>query len=211
MLPAYYRQFFAYFDYVNHRHPTVWYSHIPNNEWDAPIRKKSLWLSCVMSTKSRARIPGYRQRLEFVGEFVRRYRTSIHVYGRGQPNQGVNGAYRGPLNYAGLCTRRGYKPYEYSFVCENSTERGQISDRFNDAILNLTMPIYWGGKNVGDFYPEDSYYTIDILKDPVEKLYDISRRPVTLRNLDSMREARRLILYKYNIWEVISQAIKERT
>jgi hypothetical protein len=73
------------------------------------------------------------------------------------------------------------------------------------------MPIYWGCPNIEDFYPKDSYYTIDIEKpqEAIREISDIITRPVTKTNIEAIEYARNLLLYKYNIWPFLQEIINE--
>ena len=42
-------------------------------------------------------------------------------------------------------------PYRYSVVIENGRERNYFTEKLLDAILCLSVPIYWGCPNIGDF------------------------------------------------------------
>ena len=45
----------------------------------------------------------------------------------------------------------GLAPYRYSVVIENVREPDYFSEKLIDALLCLTVPIYWGCPNLGDF------------------------------------------------------------
>ena len=87
-------------------------------------------------------------------------------------------------------------------------EKGQISDRINDCILNWSIPIYWGDPDIYKHYPKDSLYTIDINNQSIDDLYNISQKPITDINIKALKKARDLILYKDNLWEKIYKTIK---
>lgn len=46
----------------------------------------------------------------------------------------------------------GLAPYRYSVVIENSREPDYFSEKLMDALLCLTVPIYWGCPNIGDYF-----------------------------------------------------------
>lgn len=73
------------------------------------------------------------------------------------------------------------------------------------------MPIYWGCPNISDFYPEESYHTIDIEnpEEALRELADIIQRPIGKNNIEAIRHTRNLVLYKYNIWPFLQEIINE--
>jgi ABC-type arginine transport system ATPase subunit len=73
------------------------------------------------------------------------------------------------------------------------------------------MPIYWGCPNIDEYFPEDSYHLIDITADDaVEQMHEIIQQPITNKNIEAMREARELILDKYNIWPALHEIINNK-
>ena len=61
----------------------------------------------------------------------------------------------------------GLKDYEYSIAIENSCEDYYVSEKLFDCFLNNTVPIYYGCKNVADFYDSRSFETFDLKKDNI--------------------------------------------
>jgi hypothetical protein len=61
----------------------------------------------------------------------------------------------------------GLKDYEYSIAIENSCEDYYVSEKLFDCFLNNTVPIYYGCKNVSDFYDSRSLETFDLKKDNI--------------------------------------------
>lgn len=209
LIDKYKDKFFRYFDYTNYRQPTFWWTRTPFIKLsNSGYNVKTKNLSCLMSTKNIKRMPGYTLRLNFLDQFIKKYGEYIDVYGRGTETK-KHPAYKGTLNENKLDNSKAFSDYKYTFLCENSSEKNHFSDRINDCILNWSIPIYWGATNIYDYYPKDSLYTIDITKDSIDKLYKLSQKPVTIQNIEALKKARELIMYKYNIWEKIYQTIKE--
>lgn len=59
----------------------------------------------------------------------------------------------------------GLKPYKFSIAIENSREKNYISEKFYDAILTNTIPIYYGATNIKEIFPENGYFLIDDIND----------------------------------------------
>lgn len=95
--------------------------------------------------------------------------------------------------------------YQYSIAIENSAQENYFTEKINDCFIFLTMPIYWGCTNIFDFFPEDSIRLIDI--NHPEEINEIISKPITKKESSAVREARNLVLYKYNIWPTIKRLI----
>lgn len=160
----------------------------------------------MMTTKTYRKMPTYQHRLNFLDRFIEKYGNEIEVYGWGTENK-THLAFKGPLDYNKRCNYKAFDGYKYSFLCENSSEKGHFTPRIIDAMLNWCVPIYWGATNIYDFFPEKALYIIDIYKDSIDKLYEISQQPITNENVEALKEARNLIIYEYNIWEKIYKEI----
>ena len=65
----------------------------------------------------------------------------------------------------------GLKDYRFSLCIENSEEDNLITEKFHDAILTDTIPIYYGAPNIKDIYPEEGYILLENLED-VEAVID---------------------------------------
>ena len=102
----------------------------------------------------------------------------------------------------------GLYDYKYSIALENCKKDNYITEKFTDCILCGTIPIYYGADNVGEYFPKDCFYTID-LKSPscLVDLKNILNRPITDKNIKALKEAKNLILDKYNMLEVINNTI----
>jgi len=160
---------------------------------------KSKKVSCVMSAKHSHR-----------SNYIRRLlagNSLIDLYGRGHDAKHYGKNYKGPLNYDGNCKFRGLLDYEYSIALENSQQNNYFTEKLADAYLSWSVPIYWGCPNIANFFPEKSYYSIDISHtNPIEEINEIINSPV---DIDALSKAREIILDKFNIWEIVYQKILE--
>lgn len=165
--------------------------------------------SAIISNKASG--PGYKLRREFLISMSKKYPTLCDIYGAGWGNE-LGSAYKGQLDgyhkqspniksntkYSGLIN------YKYSLCLENCNRKNYFSEKFTDAILCWTMPIYYGCTNIEEFFSKDSYHIVDITHpDSIEKIKEIVSRPLTEKNIHALEEARYLILNKYNIWGLI--------
>lgn len=127
----------------------------------------------------------------------------IDFYGRNLDSVVGTLNYKGQLNYNKKCKFNGLAGYEYSIAIENSSQKNYFTEKIIDCFLSWTIPIYWGCPNISNYFPEDSFY---LIKDP-EDVLEIIKRPVEKRNIKALREARDLVLNKYNLWPTISHII----
>ena len=100
---------------------------------------------------------------------------------------------------------RAFDGYSTSVCIENCAQENYFTEKITDCLLSWCTPLYWGCPNINDFFPEDSYRLID-LNNP-QQLFEIAKAPMSKKNIDAMREARNLILNKYNIWPTIHNII----
>ncbi len=187
----------------------------PFYELDAlPVPAKTTPLSTI--TSRLCDLPGHRVRVQFIEEFARRHPDSIHVYGYGWKNElgrsyfGVLGNRHAPEGSEDICKSEGLLPYHYSLAIENCQRQNYFTEKLLDPLLCWTLPIYWGCPNVSEYFPEDSYIPVDVTSfDSIEKIMDIISRPITTRQLEAMKEARKLILHKYNVWPTIERIVRD--
>jgi len=175
---------------------------------------KTKLVSCIVSNK-------HKRRREYVHRLFKKQsgfdprrlfnkNIKIDLYGRGHDDGYFGESYKGELNYNGLCKFNGLVDYSYSIVIENSVQRNYWTEKIADAYLSWCFPIYWGCPNIGDYFPEGSYKTIDInSKNPMHDIKRIVSEPITNAKISLLEQSRSLILDKYNIWEVIDGKIKK--
>jgi len=169
--------------------------------------KKTNNISCIVSARSGGAT--YEDRKRFIIDYSNKYPNSIDIYGKGWKNQlGTN--FKGELgSYHQTSNKKtskldGLLPYNYSICLENYPEEKVTSEKITDCILCWSMPIYSGTKVTNKYYPNDSFHLIDIKNVNVyEKVNEISRKQITEKNISALREARNLILDRYNIWEQV--------
>lgn len=161
---------------------------------------KNKLLSCIISgKKSSTRILRY----NFVFNFSNHNPSIIDVYGKSL-NWNNKPFYKGNVSYKNTSLLA----YKYSLCFENSSQFNYFSEKFTDAIMCWTIPIYWGCPNIHEFFPKHSYYYVDITSKNAENdILTIINKPITEKNIQALQEARNLILNKYNIWSTIENII----
>ena len=115
-----------------------------------------------------------------------------------------------------LCKADALDPYRYTVAIENHIAPHHWSEKLSDALLAECLPFYAGDPAIGEVLPPESLIPIPI-DDPQEAVRIIRAAIVSdeySRRRDAVREAKRLILEKYNFWmqviEVIESAKTQR-
>lgn len=151
------------------------------------ISAKNKVVSTITSTKEM--FPGHRKRLLFLDELKKR--LNIDHFGRGinEIDDKWDGLY----------------PYKYSVALENYAGDNYWTEKIADCFLAWTIPIYFGASNIYKYFPEKSIFQID-LNDPycVDKVVDFLQNDDYTERIDALKEARELVLKKYNFFNVVS-------
>jgi len=164
----------------------------------------------------------YTNRIRFLHEFCPKY-PNIALYGRPsklfKEDNILNKYYMG---YLGDDTQKmvigSYVSgknilinYRYSLEFDLGKTYNYVTERFNDALLLWTMPIYFGSDNVEKFFPTNCFRYVDIFK---EDLTEEINNTITTINSDfreehikDIAEARDLILNKYHTFAKVHEII----
>lgn len=131
--------------------------------------------------------PGHEPRLKFL-EKIKETNLSVDLFGRGikQIDDKFDAIY----------------PYKYTLAIENYSDTNYWTEKISDAYLAWTIPIYYGCKNIEDFFPENSFLKIDIHK-PEEAIESIKKAILDKqydKNIQAIKEARELVLNKYQFF-----------
>lgn len=159
--------------------------------------------------------PGQRVRVELVRALAHRYPDLLDAYGYGWTDE-LGGSYRGPLgdrfgnitDPAALCKYEGLKDYRYVLALENCEQKNYFTEKLVDAWLAWAMPIYWGCPNLGDYFPSDAFHRVDPTRsDCVDQVAAIAARPIGAGGIAAIREARNLVLHRYNLWPTLERIL----
>jgi hypothetical protein len=108
--------------------------------------------------------------------------------------------------------------YRYSIAIENTAAPYYFTEKINDCFLNYTVPVYYGCKNIGAFFPEKSFIQIDINHPSaaIKTIESIIEKNDWQQRLNAITEARQLVLNKYqplagaaSIWRNLPPAQKK--
>lgn len=102
--------------------------------------------------------------------------------------------------------------YRYHVAIENFEGEHHWTEKLSDSFLGLTLPFYFGCPNAADYFPKQSFISIDIT-DP-DGAFEIIRNAIDNneyeKRLPYILEARRLVLEQYNLFAVLSREIEAR-
>jgi hypothetical protein len=104
----------------------------------------------------------------------------------------------------------GLAPYRYSIAAENTSWPDYWTEKIADCFLAWTVPFYYGCGNLEKYFPADSFIRIDIEK-PEEAIGIIKQflnDDDWTRRLPALEEARRRVLYEYQMFPMLSTLLK---
>lgn len=105
----------------------------------------------------------------------------------------------------------GIKEYKYHIVIENGQKNNLISEKLFDSYLGLSYPIYYGAPNVGEYFPTKSFKSIDInnFQESIRVIENLLNSNTYEKSIESLTEARNLVLGKHNFLNRIYEIIKD--
>lgn len=169
------------------------YSELKNES----IPKKTKELCCILSDTEVC--DGHTLRKKFTKEFLDKHKFDL--YGKIKFSNSVlvnNDKFNTLINYK-YCLGFDNQDYIDNF----------FGTQFTDSILAECCPIFWCGTDLSKHFPENSYIQINI-KNPneIERILDILKNDDFEKRIPAIKEAKRLLLDKYNIWPTIKSIIK---
>ena len=164
--------------------------------------------------------PTYIHRREFIERFIQ-LSENIDLYGRPQErfeNCALRKIYKGVL---GFNTYDPYKmnhtkgkekigEYRYSLEFDMGPTTNYICERFYDALLLWTFPIYYGSTNVEQYFPKNSFKYVDIADNNMgeaKKVLDLVNSDFREQHLDDLAQARDLALHKYSTFAKVHEIV----
>lgn len=170
---------------------------IPFDELITPPGPKNKTLSMVFSPKS-MRHTLHHRRASLMHKLMQQL-PQMDVFGRLAPHA---------LDDKADCLRN----YRYHVAIENFIGPHHWTEKLADAFLGLSLPFYAGCPNAAAYFPKDSFIPID-LRD-AEGTLEIIRNALAgneyEKRLPAIREARRRVLFEYNLFAVLAREISLR-
>lgn len=100
-------------------------------------------------------------------------------------------------------------PYFFHIAIENHIGLHHWTEKLSDAFLGMTLPFYAGAPNAAEYFPPESFVSIDIndSEESFRKILDTIRSDAYQRRQPYIMEARNLVLNKYHLIAVVSEII----
>ena len=182
------------------------YDTLSRMNFEYPQKTKNL--CCIVSNSSGGDYQ--RDRMDFIDRFCGATPLLLDLYGRMEPTRNTDMSYKGELgkdipdNYwIGKEILRDYRySLEFDAYCKN-----YFSERFADAMLLWCMPLYSGGTGLEKFFPENSFRYVNV-KGNGDDVREIIKSNFWEENIEAMKNARHLILNKYQLWPKVYDTIK---
>jgi len=145
------------------------------------LYNKTKLVSFIGSNKKMCKGHMYRQKM------IEKYKDSVDHYGRGFSGKELPWTVdiKG-LEESGKIS--GLKDYMFSFAMENTNHKYAFCEKTTDCFATGTIPIYWGGKGIVEFFNSNGIIFLEDLKsvsDLTEDLYK-SKMPHIQENFEKI-------------------------
>jgi hypothetical protein len=155
------------------------------------VPEKTMLLSAIISTKRKT--PGQILRLRLVEYLKHRLGDRMELFGNGHR----------PIP----CKGDAIFPARYHLVLENHDAPHYWSEKLADCYLGWSFPLYWGCRNLEEYFPPESFLRIPA-EDPGRACVLIEafleEDPFESR-LPLLRQSRELVLHTYNFFALACQ------
>lgn len=103
------------------------------------------------------------------------------------------------------------KNYKYCLGFDNQDFiKDFFGTQFSDTILAWSIPIFWCGTDLRRYFPEGSFIQFDARNsDEIDRINHILENDDYESRIPALKEARNLILNKYNFWPTIKKVIDD--
>ena len=164
----------------------------------SPPEKTNL-ISCVQSNKQMT--VGHVLRQEFINKFLNLYPEDLDLFGTMDTANKIL-----PDNDKFHALNQ----YKYCLAFDNQNSiKNFFGTQFTDSMIYWTVPVYWGGAALSEFFPQYYFIKIEITKEgEAERVMEILKNDDYNKRIPAIKEARELILNKYNVWPTIYSKIK---
>lgn len=160
-------------------------------------RGKTHDVSMVHSPKS-MRHTLHHHRARFMRQLVEQL-PELDAFGRHTPR---------PLDDKADCLRG----YRYHVAVENEIAPHHWTEKLADPFLGLALPFYFGCPNAEDYFPADSFIRIDIADAAAaaRSIREAIARNEHEKRLPALIEAKRRVMFEYNLFAVAAREIAAR-
>lgn len=152
-------------------------------------------ISVIVSNKKFTK--GHKKRLSFINKLKESFGNDIDIFGIGFNE--IDDKWDA------------IAPYKYHIVLENSSLDDYWTEKLSDAFLGMAYPIYYGCKNIYDYFPTDSMSIIDISNpdQAMEKIKSIIKNNIYEKSTESLRRSKDLILDEYQLFPMLVKYANE--
>ena len=102
--------------------------------------------------------------------------------------------------------------YEYSIAIENSNYKNYVTEKFFDAIVTDTVPLYLGAPNISDIYPRGSFIPLDMngsIDRTIEQIRHIFDNDDYNSRLEPLKDAKQSYYTFYNLFHFLETLISQ--
>jgi hypothetical protein len=141
--------------------------------------------------------PAHRRRLEFVNALRAHFGARLDFFGRGLRDFEDKA--------------QALVPYRYHIALENTDASDAWTEKIADPYLTETFPIYWGCRNLQDYFPADSFARVDMddHKAAIEAIEEIIGSDRAERSRAALAEAKRRALFDHNIFALLDRTLAD--
>lgn len=161
-----------------------------------PVPEKTRPMSMICSSKTM--LPGHVLRVNLYKTLAARFAGKIDFFG-----DGIN---RVDDKATGI------DPYKFHICIENSSVDNYWTEKISDSLLGYAVPIYYGAANIYEYFPKEAVIWIDIRDtEKAAKLVEqvlANADAIYEKRLPALKEARRMLLDKYNIFPTIEEIVR---
>ncbi len=152
--------------------------------------EKTKLISVITSNKAFTK--GHLERIEFVEKLKAYYGDRLDVFG-----QGFN-SFEDKWDVLA--------PYKYHIAIENSSENYYWTEKISDCFLAETFPIYYGCKNLSDYFDEKSFQSIDIhdVEASIAIIDRIIKEDTFEKRQASLKDSKMKVLHEYNMFDYVA-------
>lgn len=151
--------------------------------------QKNKLISVITSDKTFTQ--GHLDRLRFVEKLQNHYGDQIDVFGRG---------------YHDFADKWDVlSPYKYHIAIENSSSNYYWTEKLSDCYLANTYPLYYGCKNIKEYFPENALTILDIhnFEQSVDRIDKVIANGIFDKQQAELSHCKKLVMEDYNMFNYI--------
>ena len=103
-------------------------------------------------------------------------------------------------------------PFKYHIAIENHICDHWWTEKLSDSFLGLCLPFYHGAPNASEYFPPESFISIDIndFEGSYRIISDAIKNNEYEKRLPAIKQARELVLKKYNFYATVAQIVEQK-